>query len=99
MNWKLQDMENEAEEPVEAAPLRAAPKYSYGLAICLTEKELDKLGLDCDVEVGDYLHGMFFAKVTAVSTHAHEEGAGARVEMQITHLALEDESTEAGDEE
>jgi len=96
MNWKLHDMEDEAEEDQANAEPSSA-RYPYGLCLCLTEKELESLNLSSEVEIGDYLHGMFFARVTSVSTHSHEGGSGARVEMQITHLALEDETSEGGE--
>ena len=100
MHWDLHDMKHEGgDEGAGEAPKLKREPYPWGLCIHLTHEDLEKLGLDCDVEPGDYLHGMFFAKVTSVSTRTHDEGAEARVELQITHLALENESTEDGEDE
>jgi hypothetical protein len=99
-HWNLQDMKRDGKGDGDAAPpLSRKEPYPWGLCIHLTHEDLETLGLDCDVEPGDYLHGMFFAKVTSVSTRTHDAGADARVELQITHLALENESTEDGEDE
>lgn len=99
MHWNLQDMKRDGEKGEDESPRLQREDYPWGLAIHLTHEDLERLGLDCDVEPGDYLHGMFFAKVMSVSTRTHDAGAEARIELQITHLALENESTEAEDEE
>lgn len=79
-----------------------APDYPYGLRICLTEKELEKLGLAADCNVGDVIDLRAFAVVTSVSTEQRDGRDSARVELQIQRLAIEDEnreSTESDDEE
>lgn len=71
------------------------PKYPYGLCISLCQDELDKLGLDpSDVEVGDMIHLFAMAKITSKSVQDTEGGQNARIEMQITHIASEDEDDE-----
>jgi hypothetical protein len=98
---RYRDMKNEEDED-EENHLRLKPiqsDYPHGLSIHLTEKELEKLDLCDDVEVGDYLHGAFMAKVTSVSSHSHEGGKGMRIELQIVAMAIEDESSEVTDEE
>jgi len=98
---RYRDMKTEEDED-EDDHLRLRPiqsDYPHGLSISLTEKELEKLDLCEEVEVGDYLHGAFMAKVTSVSSHSHEGGRGMRVELQIVAMAIEDESTEVEDEE
>lgn len=76
------------------------PKYPYGLSIRLTQEELDKLQLSAsDVEVGDIVHIMAFAKVTSVSSSETQEGANSCVELQIIALASEDEDDEGDDDE
>lgn len=91
----------EAEE--ECAPAydpSQGPKYPWGLGICLTQEELDKLQLSAsDVEVGDIVHIMAFAKVTSVSSTETQEGANSRVELQIIALASEDEDDEEEESE
>lgn len=66
------------------------PKYPYGLCICLDGDMLDRLGLTLP-EVGDTIDLCAFAKVTSVSSSERENGSDRRVELQITHLGLEEE--------
>ena len=76
------------------------PKYPYGLKINLTEKEIEKLGVDTsDWKPGDVFQLHALAKV--VGTHESEREGGNKccnVEMQITHLAADSED-EGEDEE
>lgn len=88
----------EKEEAVESATLPAVdsvPDYPYGLCLRLSHEELEKLGLDADCEIGDMIHLFAMAKVTSVSMSDSERGGHyCNVELQITHLGLEDEDTE-----
>lgn len=71
------------------------PVYPYGLSICLTQEEIDKLDLEEDVGVGDYLHIHALAKVTSVSNREMSDGkTDRRVEMTLTHIAAESEDDE-----
>lgn len=70
------------------------PDIPYGLCICLTEAELEKLGLEPDCEVGDMVHLFAMAKVTSVSVNDAGSGAKCRIELAITDLAVEDEDDE-----
>lgn len=78
----------------------SVPAYPYGLCISLSEEELKKLGLDGELPaVGEMIHLCAMAKVTSVSENESEDSSGAktkhcRVELQITHLATENEDTE-----
>ena len=65
--------------------------HPYGLCISLSEVELEKLGLDDDVDVGDMLHLRVMVKATSV--HKHE--TGCRIECAIISGKVEDEDTEA----
>jgi hypothetical protein len=102
-SMRMVDMSNDSEKEPETATPVSVSKFPYGLSISLTEKELEKLGLDNDVEAGDYLHCVMMAKVTSVHHHHSdtEDGvdSGCRVEMQIVAMSVEDESTEYEDEE
>lgn len=102
-SMRMVDMSNEPEKSPETATSISPNKFPYGLSISLTEKELEKLGLDDDVEAGDYLHCVMMAKVTSVHHHHTdtEDGVdrGCRVEMQIVAMAVEDENTEYEDED
>lgn len=66
------------------------PLYPYGTSLCLTDDELDKLNLDANCEVGDRLFLGCIAEVTSVSKNATTDGERNRVELQITHMAVED---------
>lgn len=94
---KMVDMARTAEEKAEQvmpAPPSSINEYPYGLAIRLTQDELAKLDLDGDCDVGDMLHGHFLAKVTSVSKNDTEAGQRTMIELQITHMEVDDEEAE-----
>lgn len=89
------DMQKTPKELKEdAAPISMGPQnlYPYGLCICLTQEELDKLDLDQDVDTGDMIHLQAIGKVTSVSKYSTDEGQDCRVEIQLTSIALEEDS-------
>lgn len=94
------EKEEKAEE-MSAPLVSTIADYPYGLSICLTQDELDKLDLDAsDVEVGDTVHLFCFAKITSKSIQDNEAtGPQARIEMTITHIAAEDEDQENEEED
>ena len=63
-------------------------------AICLCDGELEKLDCDDDCEKGDMLHLIGMARVERTNDPQWGEGM---VTLQITHLAIEDESEEGRD--
>ena len=71
-----------------------APDFPYGLAISLTQDDLDKLDLDSDCEVGDMIDLRAFGRVTSVSKNEVDGQQRCRVEIQIEQLGIEDESLE-----
>lgn len=72
----------------------------YGLCISLTEVEIEKLGLEGDCSVGDMIEFCAVAKVTAVSsTDSEENGKHCRVELQITHMGIDDDEADESPEE
>lgn len=74
--------------------------YPYGLTLCLTHDELEKLGLDDECEVDDYLDIRALAKVTSRSKNETADGTSVRIELQITHMDVENESEEGeGDDD
>lgn len=99
----MTDMTRTAEEKVQdmfPSAMANTPDVPYGLCNCITETEMEKLDLDDDVEVGDYLHGRVMWKVTAVNKSDHGNGVKCRVEMSIVAMSvLENESTEDPTEE
>jgi hypothetical protein len=91
----------EAKEDAMPMALREPNRYPSGLCIFLDEDMLEKLDLDADElpNVGEMIHLCALAKVTAVSqTEQQSEGSEkkrcCRIELQITHLATENEDRE-----
>lgn len=82
------------EEPTTMPCMPEEPIYPYGLCISLTQDELEKLDLTPDCQVGDMIHLMAMAKVTSISQYETSEHTNCRIELQITHLAVEDEDKE-----
>ena len=74
------------------------PDYDYGLNISFNQESLDKLGLDDDVAVGDFIHIHCFARVTNVNQPPGAEKPD-RVSMVMTHICCaEDEDEENEDD-
>lgn len=71
------------------------PKYPYSLQICLTDKELEKMGLDPSAaigQVGSVVVGRFIGRITSASMNEREEGdPTTRIEIQIENLGIETE--------
>ncbi len=94
---RLVDMamtDEEAGYDMPSSMLVDEPHYPPGLCICLTEKELSKLELPDDCEIGDLIDMRCFARVVSVSKRDGPEGASCSVNLQIESLALENEMTE-----
>ena len=72
----------------------APPDVPPGLCLCLTERELEKLELSDEADVGDLLHCTIMAKVTAVNKSDSGSGAKCRIEMSIIYMACESEDDE-----
>lgn len=93
---KMVDMANTPKEAKEDQPQPKTgeykgPKYPYGLAITLSDDQLEKLDLDDDCEVGDELNVFASARVTSKSETTDSDGKKCcRIELQIEQLALDD---------
>lgn len=94
--------------PMPASTSEGGPKmpvYPYGLCISLTEEEMAKMGMQDELPaVGEMIHLAAMAKVTSVSQNERVDEAGnktncCRVELQITHLATENEDEESAREQ
>jgi hypothetical protein len=78
--------------PIE---MPSKPDFPWGLRICLTEAEFEKLKLDpTDAEVGGIFHMHGLARITSVSHTEGENGKCCRVEATIEDLAIESEDEE-----
>ena len=97
----LENMVDMAKEPEENSEAQKPeePVYPFSLCLSLDDAELEKLDLDKNPEIGDYIHGAFLAKVTGVHKNAMQDGDKTCVNLQITHLALEDEGEESEESE
>jgi len=111
----FQAMVDMAKTPAEAKkdsmataspPKPSVPTYPYGLCISLNEEDLAKLGMgDGDLPaIGDMIHLAAMAKVTSVSENQNTAEDGTvkkccRIELQITHLATENEDEETARDE
>jgi hypothetical protein len=78
------------------------PTYPWGLCIRLEDDSLQKLGTEGELpDVGDMIHLFAMAKATSVSQHevtdaeTGEKRKCTCIELQITHLATEDEDQES----
>lgn len=98
---KMVSLARTAPEMADAAnPMMNISKYSYGLSLCFDHETLEKLDLDYeDVEPGDMLHAMCMFEVTSVSKNDTGNGEKCRIEVTITHMGIEDESSEYEDED
>lgn len=105
MFMRMVDMELDDEDQFDAPSIAGGdkPKYPWGLRISLSEKEMDKLGIDASCAfVGGICHLHALAKVTSVSSNETQDADGdssehSRVELQITAMAIESEDDETGD--
>lgn len=94
VDMALTPAEQKADEPSMTVSSYSAPTYPYGLCLCFTDEQLGKLDLEDDANVGDHVLLHCIAKVTSVSKQDTENGPKTRVEMQITHIAAEDDDEE-----
>jgi hypothetical protein len=99
----MSSMELTDEEQLDATcpmPMSNKPKWPYGLRVCLTKAELEKLRLDPSVAfVGGIVHLHAIARITSVSANEYENAQGEtvsepRIELQIEDMAIESEDEE-----
>lgn len=95
MAWQASDlvsMECDDDEKIDYAipGLAEKPDYPYGLRLCLTDKEMPKLGLSADCNIGDDVTFMCRAVVTSVSSNQTDAGKCERVELQIQAMKVAD---------
>jgi hypothetical protein len=94
MSWgKLVDMEMDDEDQLDyptPISMPERPRHPYGLMITLRRQELEKLGLEANCDVGDYLDIRAFATVKNV----HKSDDDECVTLQIEKMAVESEDDE-----
>ena len=81
-------------DALKPMPVSDIPDYPWGLRICLCDRELDKLDIGTEFELGDTIDLRALAKVTSVSSNSGPDGQHRRVELQIEQLAVEVEDDE-----
>lgn len=96
----MKDMRRTDAEKAESMIASSMPTpmvedYPYGLRICLTQDELAKLGLEANCEDGDMIHLNAMATVTSCTETKTNGETSCRIELTITHMAVEDEGAEA----
>jgi hypothetical protein len=70
---------------------RSGPQYPPELCFCLTDKVLEKMGLDSqDAKQGGIIHIHAFARITSVNHSDY----GSRIECSMIAMKIEDESLE-----
>lgn len=97
MSFKMVDlleMPEKIETTASSPEYAQQPCYPYGLCLRLDEKTMAKVGIDELPEVGEMIHIMAIAKVISVGSSATENHDSKHMELQITHMALEDEDKE-----
>lgn len=94
----MKSMELDDEDKLDALQpisMPDKPDYPYGLRICLTEKEIEKLGLDDgEAECGGIFHLHGLARITSVSRVENDGVKTCRIEAQIEDMAIESEDAE-----
>lgn len=99
VDMALSPKEAKAEAAVVEPAESSSPKYPWNLCLCLQEEQLAKLNLKALPAVGEMIHLFALAKVTSITSNERQGSDGAaetdrRVELQITHLAVESEDAE-----
>jgi hypothetical protein len=70
-------------------PMADKPDYPYGTRICLTDAEIDKLGIDpAEATVGGTFMMQGLARVTSVSCNDGPDGKCWRIEAQIEDMGI-----------
>lgn len=82
----------EAKEETYEAEENEAPKYPWGLTLCLNDDMLEKLGID-KMEVGTMVTVMARAKVTGYSERELQDETEKYLDLQLTDLGIDSGST------
>lgn len=99
----MQNMELTDDEKIDTVlpiPMESRSEYPYGLRICLTNAELEKLGIDgAEAGIGSFFHLHGMARITSVSCEDRGDGPCYRIEAQIEYMSVESEEAENEDVE
>lgn len=90
----MQMTAEEAKEYTQPIAVGDAPKYPYGLCLCLNDESLKKLGISDPLPVGTEVVITARAKVTSAGAREEIDGGKyANMDLQITDMEI---STGAG---
>ncbi len=89
-SMELDDDEDRYEGLPAIAENPPGPEYPSELCICLTDRVLDKMGMDDDLEKDDLIHLFAMVKVTSVK----KIDDCTRIECQIVAMGAEEEMSE-----
>lgn len=87
--------EEKLDQLMPVQPSDGVPEYPPGLRICLCDGELEKLDLEEDPDVGDYIDLRILGRVTSFSNYNGKR----RVEIQGEKIAMEIEDDEGPDDD
>ncbi len=100
---KMQDMARSIEDETSMGlPFAMGEKihnYPCGLQITLCHPELEKLGLDDNVEVGDLIHLFSMGEVTGINKTDVGDGEQCRITIQLKFMSCENEEIENEEED
>lgn len=82
--------EDQSYDAVMPIPMPDKPSYPFGLQICLTGDDCEKLGIDpTEATIGGIFNFMASAKITSVSMSDSENGGEChRIEAQIIAMGV-----------
>lgn len=94
----LQSMELDDDQKLDAVmpiPMPDKPNFPYGLRICLTMDECEKLGID----PAEAAHGSVFtframARITSAECGENDGGPYCRIEAQIEQMDVDGDSAD-----
>jgi hypothetical protein len=94
----MKSMELDDEDKLDVAmpiAMPDRPDYPYGLRITLTDKEIEKLGVDPkEACAGGIFHMHALARVTSVNLEQRDGKDSCRIEAQIEDMSVESEGEE-----
>lgn len=95
-----EDVKEDQAKMVAPSAEPTGPLYPYGMCLRMDDETLDKIGFEGDLpKSGEIVHIQALARVTSSGSNEQLTTNGERkvcryVELQITHLAAEDEDRE-----
>lgn len=95
-----EELKKDKDIPAPVAAKISSPTYPWGTTLCLNDETLAKLGIEGDLpDVGDTIHIAAMCRVTCASETENTTPDGGketcrRIELQITHMACENEDEE-----